>query len=44
MVQKGTYVTGDGVQTTEIDTALAADILKWRQWSYYKLKYKEIRP
>ena len=44
VVQKGTYVTGDGVQTTEIDTALAADILKWRQWSYYKLKYKEIRP
>lgn len=44
VVQKGTYVTGDGVQTAEIGEALAADILKWRQWSYYKLKYKEIRP
>lgn len=44
VVQRGTYVTGDGVPTTELGQDLAADILKWRQWSYYKLKYKEIRP
>ena len=44
MVQKTTCVSVDGAEFTDPAGDLAADILKWRQWSYYKLRYKEIRP
>ena len=44
VVQKNIYVTADGRESTEPAGALAEDIAKWRQWSYYKLKYKEVRP
>ncbi len=42
VVQKQTYRLADGAVTETPPEALAAEILKWRQWSYYKLMYKEI--
>ncbi|MCI9648690.1 LTA synthase family protein [Oscillibacter sp.] len=44
VVQKSVCLSADGGAFTEPAGELAADIAKWRQWSYYKLKYKEIRP
>ncbi|MDE6454654.1 MAG: LTA synthase family protein, partial [Dysosmobacter sp.] len=42
VVQKNEYVSLDGAAFTEPDPELAADISKWRQWSFYKLQHKEI--
>ena len=42
VVQKQTYRLADGAVTETPPEALAAEILKWRQWSYYKLMYKDI--
>ena len=54
VVQKKTYVTMDGtcIPDRELDQWAPADgasgrdirqlIQKWRQWSFYKLRYKEI--
>ena len=46
VVQKTAFVTADGAQVT--DAALPDTVLdrlaQWRKWSYYKLKYKELRP
>lgn len=33
---------GDGTVTDQLTEEQAAKIAKWRQWSYYKLMYKEI--
>ena len=44
VVQKTVCVSAESGELTEPAGELAADIAKWRQWSYYKLKYKEIRP
>lgn len=41
VVQKETYLLADRSATTELSSDLAAQIQKWRQWSYYKLKYQE---
>ncbi len=43
VVQRDTCLPMDGAAFTGISGDLAADVAKWRQWSYYKLKYKEIR-
>ena len=32
----------DGTVTDQLTEEQAAKIAKWRQWSYYKLMYKEI--
>ena len=40
VVQKQFYLLSDGTKTP--DDILSADIHRWRQWSYYKLRYKEI--
>ena len=42
VVQQADYVAPDGSAFTEPGPELAADILKWRQWSFYKLQHKEI--
>ena len=42
VVQRQTYRLADGAVTVTPPEDLAAEILKWRQWSYYKLMYKEI--
>lgn len=54
VVQKNTYMLMDGtyVPEQELDQRAPADdpdggvirenILKWRQWSYYKLRYKDV--
>ena len=42
VVQKQSYQLADGTITDQLPENLAAEILKWRQWSYYKLMYKEI--
>ena len=42
VVQKQSYQLADGTITDQLPEDLAAEILKWRQWSYYKLMYKEI--
>ena len=44
VVQKDTCLPMEGTAFTSPAGELAADIARWRQWSYYKLKYKEIRP
>lgn len=43
VVQRGVFMDMDGQILTEPGGALAEDLAKWRRWSYYKLKYKEIR-
>lgn len=42
VIQKSLCVSMDGSTFTDPAGDLAEDIAKWRQWSYYKLKYKEI--
>ena len=51
VVQKKTYILADGSvlpqrilneQTDEVSTALKDAVHKWRCWSYYKLKYKDV--
>lgn len=42
VVQKTVCMSMDGTVFTGPAGDLAAEIAKWRQWSYYKLKYKEI--
>jgi len=42
VVQKNVYVSIDGGMFTDPGEDLAADISKWRQWSYYKLCQKKI--
>ena len=51
MVQKKIYILADGTvlpqrtlneQTDEASKALKDAIHKWRCWSYYKLKYKDV--
>jgi hypothetical protein len=43
VVQKSLYVTLDGVDLPQLDDARQALLQKWRCWSYYKLRYKEIK-
>lgn len=42
VVQKQAYLPADGTLTDQLTAEQAAQVLKWRQWSYYKLMYKEI--
>ena len=42
MVQKKTYMTMDGTLTPLITSDQLSMIDQWRQWSYYKLRYKEV--
>ena len=42
VVQKQAYQVADGTVTDQLTEEQAAKIAKWRQWSYYKLMYKEI--
>lgn len=49
VVQKQAVVLSDGTLITDLDQwaepsgqTLKAQILKWRQWSYYHLRYKDI--
>ena len=42
VVQKQAYQLADGTVTDQLTEEQAAKIAKWRQWSYYKLMYKEI--
>lgn len=46
VVQKTACVTADGVQgeISALPDTVREELARWRQWSYYKLKYKEIRP
>ncbi len=41
VVQKEAYLLADGTITGAPEQALTDNILQWRQWSYYKLKYQE---
>ncbi len=42
VVQKNFCLLGDGTATETPDEALSAEILQWRQWSYYKLQQKKL--
>ena len=42
VVQKKTYMTMDGTLTPLITSDQLNMIDQWRQWSYYKLRYKEV--
>lgn len=42
VVQKTACMAMDGTEFTDPAGELAEDLAKWRKWSYYKLKYKEI--
>ena len=42
VVQKQSCQLADGTLTDQLTEEQAAEILQWRQWSYYKLMYKEI--
>lgn len=42
VVQKKTYMTMDGTITPLLTSAQQELIDQWRQWSYYKLRYKEV--
>ena len=42
VVQKKTYMTMDGTLTPLLTSDQQALIDQWRQWSYYKLRYKEV--
>ena len=42
VVQKKTYMTMDGTLTPLLTSDQQAMIDQWRQWSYYKLRYKEV--
>ena len=41
VVQKGTFMLGDGTITNVLDQTLEERIEQWRRWSYYKLKYQK---
>ena len=42
VVQNQFYVLSDGTGTRTPDEDLAREIARWRSWTYYKLRYKEI--
>lgn len=42
VVQKQTFVPFDGEVTSVLTAEQQALVDQWRQWSYYKLKYKEV--
>lgn len=42
VVQKKTYMAMDGTITPLLTSAQQEMIDQWRQWSYYKLRYKEV--
>ena len=42
VVQKQSCLLPDGTLTQTPGDALQAEISKWRQWSYYNLKYKDV--
>lgn len=42
VIQRETVLLPDGTLTQELPETLRSSIAQWRQWSYYKLKYKEI--
>ncbi len=42
VVQKNVYQTADGSVTGEPDSGQRELLQKWRKWSYYKLRYKEV--
>lgn len=42
VVQKKTYMTMDGTIPPLLTSAQQEMIDQWRQWSYYKLRYKEV--
>ena len=42
VVQKKTYMTMDGTFTPLLTSDQQKMIDQWRQWSYYKLRYKEV--
>ena len=42
VVQKQSFLLPDGTLTQSPDQALSAAVQKWRQWSYYHLRYKDI--
>ena len=42
MVQNGLYETLDGTVLTELSQELSQQVDQWREWSYYKLKYKTV--
>lgn len=42
VVQKKTYMLPDGSYTKLISSAQLEEINKWREWSYYKLIYKDL--
>lgn len=42
VVQKKTYMTMDGTLTPLVTSDQQTLIDQWRQWSYYKLRYKEV--
>ena len=42
VVQKNFCLLGDGTATETPGEALSAEILQWRQWSYYKLQQKDL--
>ena len=42
VVQNGLYETLDGAVLTQLPQELSQQVDQWRQWSYYKLKYKTV--
>ena len=42
VVQKKTYLLPDGTYTKVISDEQRELVQKWRQWSYYKLRYKDV--
>ena len=41
-MQNGLYEALDGTVLTELSQELSQQVDKWREWSYYKLKYKTV--
>ena len=42
MAQKKVYMTPDGAYTKLLNGQQEELVRQWRQWSYYKLRYKDI--
>lgn len=42
VIQREMALLADGTLVRELPETLRGPVAKWRQWSYYKLKYKEI--
>lgn len=42
VIQNDTYLLADGTVTTELSEEQATLLAKYRQWSYYKMKYKQV--